>query len=253
MIQGVDDPRFLHFLGLGFAVLVGLALDFLLHLARAELDRDGQELAVFVEQFADAAFFEELGGIVADVEDDVGAAVALRDFVHRVLGAAVALPDDAVGAFFLAGFRDQGHLRGDHEGGVEAQAKMSDDVGGFGFALGLELGDELLGTREGDLVDVLVDLFGVHADAAVADGEGLFLLVDFYLDGEVTQLALELARGGQGLQLLCGVHGVTDDFAQEDLLVRIEELLDDRENVFCLYSNVTCLLHICLFLMIPIQ
>jgi hypothetical protein len=52
---------------------------------------------------------------------------------------------------------------------------------------------------------------------------------------------------------LRGVHGVTDDFAQENLLVRIEELLDDRENVFCLYSNVTCLLHICLFLMILIQ
>ena len=71
----VDDPRLLHFLGLGLAVLVGLALDFLFHLARAKLDRDGQELAVFVEQFADAAFFEELGGIVTDVKDDVGAAV----------------------------------------------------------------------------------------------------------------------------------------------------------------------------------
>ena len=125
---------------------------------------------------------------------------------------------------------------------------MSDDIGGFGLALGLELGDELLGTREGDLVDVLVDLFSVHADAAVAHGEGLFLLVDFHLDGEVAELALELARGGQCLQFLRGVHGVADDFAQENLLVRIEELLDDRENVFCLYSNVTGLLHIDLYL-----
>ena len=74
---------------------------------------------------------------------------------------------------------------------------MSDDVGSFGLALGLELGDELLRAREGDLVDVLVDLFGVHTDASVADGEGLFLLVDFHLDGEVAQLALELARGGR--------------------------------------------------------
>ena len=235
----VDDPRLLHLLGLGFAVLVGLALDFLLHLACTELDRDGQELAVFVEQFADTAFFEELGGIVGDVKDDVGAAVALRDFVHRVFGATVTFPDDAVLAFLVAGFRNQRHLRGDHEGGVEAQAKMSDDVSGFGLALGLELGDELLRAREGDLVDVLVDLFGVHADAAVAYGEGLFLLIHLHLDGEVAQFALELARGGEGFQLLRGVHGVADDFAQEDFLIRIEELLDDGENVFCLYSNVT--------------
>ena len=157
------------------------------------MDRDGQELAVFVEQFADAAFFEELGGIVTDIEDDVGAAVALRDFVHRVLRAAVAFPDDAVRAFFLAGLGNQRHFRGNHKGGVEAQTKMSDDVGGFGLALGLELGDKLLGARESDLVDVFVDLFGVHADAAVAHGEGLFLLVDVHLDGEVAQLALELA------------------------------------------------------------
>ena len=116
---------------------------------------------------------------------------------------------------------------------------MSDNVGGFGLALRLELGDELLRAREGDLVDVLVDLFGVHADAAVVHGEGLFLFVDFHLDGEVAQLPLELARGSQGFQFLRGVHGVADDFTQENLLVRIKELLDDRENVFCLYSNVT--------------
>ena len=97
------------------------------------------------------------------------------------------------------------------------------------------------------MVDVLVHLFGVHADTSIADSEGLFLLVDFHLDGEVAQLAFELARGSEGFQLLRGVHGVADDFAQEDFLVRIQELLDDRENVFCLYSNVTCLLHIVVF------
>ena len=112
----VDDPRLFNLFGLGLAVLVGLALDFLLHLLCAELNRDGQELAVFVEQFADAAFFEELLRVVGDVEDDIGATVALRDFVHRVLGAAVTFPDDAVCAFVLARFGNQCDLRGNHKG-----------------------------------------------------------------------------------------------------------------------------------------
>ena len=70
---------------------------------------------------------------------------------------------------------------------------MSDDVGSLGLTLRLELGDELLSARESDLVDVLIHFFGVHADTAVADGVGLFLLGDFHLDGEVAQFALELA------------------------------------------------------------
>ena len=52
---------------------------------------------------------------------------------------------------------------------------------------------ELLGAREGDLVDVFVHLLGRHADAAVGHGERFLLLVGGDADRHVAQIALGLA------------------------------------------------------------
>ena len=65
----------------------------------------------------------------------------------------------------LERLRENLHLVCHHERRVEAEAEVADD------SLVLVLRHELLGTREGNLVDVAVNLLHGHADASVGDGE----------------------------------------------------------------------------------
>ena len=113
----------------------------------------------------------------------------------------------------LIGAGEDFDLVGDHERRIETQTEVADD------GLVLVFGHELLGTRERNLVDVLVDLVGRHADAAVGDGERLMLLVGGDAHGEVAQLALHLADGREGLELLGGVHRIGNQLAQKDFVV----------------------------------
>ena len=92
---------------------------------------------------------------------------------------------------------------------------MADD----GVELVLVFLEELAGGGEGDLVDVAVDFLLGHADAAVDDLEGLFLLVQLDADLELAELALEIAAGSERLHLLGSVHRVGDELAQEDFVV----------------------------------
>ena len=147
--------------------------------------------------------------------------------VPRSSFGAVAGPVDGLGAFLPAEGVD-GDFLADHEGGIESEAEVADD----GVELVLVFLEELAGGGEGDLVDVAVDFLLGHADAAVDDLEGLFLLVQLDADLELAELALEIAAGGERLHLLGGVHRVGDELAQEDFVVGIEELLDHREDVF---------------------
>ena len=92
--------------------------------------------------------------------------------------------------------------------------------------------EELLGSREGDLVDVFLDIVGVHADATVGDGERAGLFVNFDTDVKLAELALELAERSEGLQLLGGVDGVRHKFAEKNLVVAVEKLFDNGEDIF---------------------
>ena len=114
---------------------------------------------------------------------------------------------------------------------------MTDD----GIGLVLVLLHEVVDAREGYLIDIAVNLVGSHTDTAVADGERTLVLIQVYMHGEVTHLALEITLGSQGLQLLGSVYRIGNHFTKEDLVIRIEELLDDREYVLCRYSDITFL------------
>ena len=141
-------------------------------------------------------------------DDRRPAVVRLVALLHRELGRAVALPMHGFAAL-LVGSGDDLHFVRDHERRVEPQTEVADD------RLILVLGHELLGAREGDLVDVAVDLVGRHADSAVGDRE----------------------------QPLVGVHRNVDcvrhQFAQEDFVVGIEEFLDDGKDVFGRHPDFT--------------
>ena len=113
----------------------------------------------------------------------------------------------------LIGFGNDLDLVGHHERRVETQPEMPD------YRLVLVLLHEFLGTREGDLVDVFVDLFGRHAHAAVGHGQRLGILIRGDMDRQVAQFSLHFADRRQGLQFLGCVDRIGDQLAQENLMV----------------------------------
>ena len=108
---------------------------------------------------------------------------------------------------------------------------------------------EVVGTGEGYLVDILVNFLGGHTDTVVAHGQCFCLGVNAYAHLEFAQLALEVALHGQGLELLCGINGVADYLAEKNLVVAVKKLLDDRENVLCGNSDIS-FLHFYVVLMV---
>ena len=207
-------------------VLVGVDVFAVLPLLDlAEGDGHGQEAAVLLQQGLDLRILGVFERILREVQHDGRAAVAcLVSLLHLELGRPGAAPMYGFRTLFI-GFRENLDLVRHHECRVESQSEMSDN------GLVLILLHELLGAREGDLVDVFVHLLGRHADAAVGHGERFLLLVGGDADRHVAQIALGLADRREGFQLLGGVHGVRNQLAQENFMVRVEEFLDDGENV----------------------
>ena len=68
-------------------------------------------------------------------------------------------------------------LVGDHEGAVEADAELADEVGVL-FGVAGELREEVLGAGAGDGAEVGDEVLLVHADAGVGDGEGVVCFVE---------------------------------------------------------------------------
>ncbi len=58
---------------------------------------------------------------------------------------------------------------------------------------------KILSARECDLVDVLIHLFGGHAQSRISNGEGLFLFIDTDPDGQIAHLTFEVTHRSEGL------------------------------------------------------
>ena len=197
----------------------------------AEGNRDRQETAVLAQQSLDFRILGIFERILRQVQDDGRTAVMrLVGLLHFEFGRPGAAPAHGLGTL-LPGFRYDLHLVGHHERRVETQSEMPDD------RLVLVLLHELLGPRESDLVDVFVDLFGRHADAAVGYGQRFGILVRRNADRQVAQVALHFADRREGLQFLGCVDSIGDQLAQENLMIRIKELFDYGEYILRRYSD----------------
>ena len=107
---------------------------------------------------------------------------------------------------------------------------------------------EILGAREGNLIDIFVNILGCHTDAVITDGKRAGLFIDFDIHTCVAHLTLEIAERCKSIQLLGGVDCVRHQLAQKDFVVAVKKFLDDGENVlggytdsavsFCHYNNV---------------
>jgi hypothetical protein len=176
---------------------------------------------------------EEFVLAFAQVQHDLGAARGLVHGFQRVVAGALGFPAHAVlgrEAGAAGGERD---AVGDDEGGVEADAELADQRGVLLLVAG-QLAEEFAGAGLGDGADVLDHFLPAHADAVVGDRERARLAVEGDADLEVG-VVLEQRGVAQSLeaQLVGGVGGVGNQFAQENVLVgiqgmdhQLEELLD---------------------------
>ena len=185
----VDDPWDLNLLFLLLAF--GLLPFFLV----AETYRHRQELAVFFQQVQDPDLIQELFCVIRDVQDDIRAALRLFPLFKREFGVAVALPVHC--GSILIGFCEYLHTVRHHEGGIESEAEMADQLGRVSLLVFVQ---ELAGSGKCYVVDVALHLVGGHADALVGDDEQLFLLIKTDFNGGVADLPLDLAHGGQCLE-----------------------------------------------------
>ena len=221
--------HFLHGFHLLGAVLVLLALHRhlpVVGLSVHVLQINGRihESAVAGEYLADAVHLEEFLFFLADVKDHRGAvygAAALADFkVHAVRGGPVyRLSPLLVGQGF------DFHMVRHHEHRVEAQAEVADDIALL-LVLLVEVLHELGSGGESHLVDVAAHLVSGHADAGVADGDGLVVLVHGHGDAHGF-----LRAGVEHPVFGNGVAAVADHLAQENILVGIQPALDDGHDI----------------------
>ena len=222
---GVVDGlrRFLLGLGLFLGALARHLGLFLLDFVK--VDRHGHERAIAVEHLAHAPDFEEFALRLADVQGDGRAARGARALGHGEGHAVLALPANR-GRALAEGERVDGHLIGDHEHGIEAQAEVADDAGIFLIlVLGVFL-HEGFRAGERDLIDVGLDLVLGHAHAVVDEAELARGLIHLHVDGAAL-------RGGavHHAQLGDRVAAVGNDLADEDVFIGIQPFLDDRHDI----------------------
>jgi hypothetical protein len=76
------------------------------------------------------------------------------------------------------------------------------------------------------------EVFFVHADAGVGDGEGVVFFVEEEVDAGIEVEGLEgIVDEGEMAELVQSVRGVGDEFAEEDLGVRVEAMDDELEEL----------------------
>ena len=221
----LQPDRFTRIEGLGFGFLDGLLLVLRIRLAAGHLHhhRVVDEIGVLLDDLAQLPFFEVLPGVFLEVKDDVGAATVLLALLQGVAAVGIGLPDHRLVGGSTGAPGPDGDLIGDHEGRVETDPELADQ---FGIVLdlpALQQLDELLGPRVGNGPEGLHRLIPGHADAVVAHRQGAGGRIGDQLDLPVAPLGVDRGVGQRQVAgLVDGVRGVGDQFAQEDLLVRVE-------------------------------
>ena len=171
------------------------------------------------------------------MQDDIGAGFAALTPFQGEVGGAIAAPAHRLG-IGPGRERDQLHLVGHHEAGIEAQAEVADD----GIILAFIFLQEFLGAGEGHLVDVALHLIGRHADAVVADRDRFGFAIN--ADADLSFFALAaIAAHGRHAPLADGVDAITDQLAQEHLMAGIDGLFNDRKNIFRVDLDLALFLH----------
>ncbi len=211
-----------------------------------EIDRERHERAVAFEDGLDLVFLGVVFAVVFELNDNLGAAAFAFDLVNGVGTGSVAGPDVSLLLFLPGAGVDLDRL-GDHEGRVEPDAELTDEVVVLGAALldGLEEG---LGAGMGDGAEEFDQLVAGHPDAVVLDREGLGLVVGGEVDLEFQLVVDDLFLGNLRVaELLERIGRVGDEFANENLLLGVERMDDDIEQLLDLGLEFVGFRHVWIF------
>ena len=246
----LEPDRLARVEGLELGLLDGLLLVLGVGLAAGHLHhhRVLDEVGVLLDHLAQLPLLQVLLRVLLEVEDDVGAAALLGGVLEGVAAVGVGLPEHRLVGGGAGAAGEDGDLVGDHEGRVEADAELADQLRVVLDLAALEQLEELLGPRVGDGPQGLGGLVAGQADAVVAHGEGAGLLVGDQLDLPVAPLRVDGRVGERQIAgLVDGVAGVGDQLAQEDLLVRVEgmdhqveDLVDLGLELAFTYRHASC-------------
>ena len=126
------------------------------------------------------------------------------------------------------------HLLGDHEGGIETNTELADDIEILALILGV-FGLEFLASRMSDRAEILFKFGFRHADARVFYGDRARVFVERNGDEQVVFCDRD-RRVGKTLEieLVDRIRGVRDKFAQEDLTIRVDRVDHEIEQFLAL-------------------
>ena len=134
--------------------------------------------------------------------------------------------DQQPGLVAAGAARDHVDPVGHHEGRIEADAELADQLRALAGLAGFDAFHERLRAGARDGAERLDHLVAAHADAVVLDRRACLLVrVERERDARLRVVA-EQCRLGDRLvaQLLAGIGGVRDQLAQEDVLVGIDRM-----------------------------
>ena len=212
------------FLGFRFALVV-------LRRLVVQVDAVGDELRILADDAFDAPFGREVVEILAvlQVERDFRSHAFFRHVGDFVGAAAVRAPQVSG---FLAGLaRENLDLACDHEDGIEPDAELSNqiDVRLVGI---LQVLHEMLRSRTGDRAEAAFEVFLVHADAVILDGQRPALGIDGQVDSQLGAFGEERrVREGKEAALVERVRGVRNQLAEKDFLVAVEGMDHQVEKI----------------------
>ena len=192
---------------------------------------NGDVVGVLADQLLQLPAVGKFQRVVAQVQDDAGAALFARDGFDLEIAGALADPAHAFIGGQAGTARLDGDLVGHDEARVKADAKLADQLR-VRLLVARQLGEKVLGAALGDGAQVFDRLLRAHADAGVGHRQRPGGLVEADAHFQLGLVAVQ-RRIGQRLeaQLVAGVRGVGNQLAQKDLLVGIQRMGDQVQQL----------------------
>ena len=187
-------------------------------------DGDGDVVGIFTDDGLQPVGVEKVVLTRPQLQDHLGAARFTLDVFDRVTALPVRAPAHAVFGAEAGAARDQCHFLGDDEGRVKADAELADQACVLLLIAG-QRGEELARAGLGDGADVVDDFAAAHADAVVDNRQRARFLVHPDADAKIG-IAFEEGIVAERLetQLVAGVRGIGDQFAEKNLLVAVQRV-----------------------------
>ena len=189
-------------------------------------------VGILADDGAHAPVVEEIVFALTQMQGDFGAAIGFGDVGNGIFPFAGGFPEHAVLRFIARRTGTHGHFIRHDEGRVEADAELADQLAVFRL-VGTHRFQKRFGAGFGDSAEMIDNLFPVHADTVIGDGQGA---VVFIKRNPHAQLAVSLIqirlRQRAETQLIGRIRGVGNQLTQKDFFVGIEGMDHQVQKLF---------------------